>query len=297
MSAKAGEAIRSGCTAEQTSWRNPGTVSSAVRHPPPGFVGSLEDVDGHAGTGQRQGRDEPIGPGTHYDGVRSPHSDVTASAPCLPRAPMTGIGLSVNRHSVRSTSASSRSGRWWKSATFRAPARVAEPDRVLGRGVPEGPLGLRPPRSGGGSRGSAGPRRVPARVPPRGTRPCPRGPRRAQSGSGPGCRQPTERPSLTRKPDRAPALVGHLQGEDAESLGLERASRDEAEAPVAAQLVRPDREERRRHHPGQQGLGVGVLVLPGQQQASPRASSRSPAVKKGSPCTWSQCRCVRRMVP
>ena len=41
MSRKNGDAMRSGWTAEHTSWWNPGSVSSSVRHPPPGTLGAL----------------------------------------------------------------------------------------------------------------------------------------------------------------------------------------------------------------------------------------------------------------
>ena len=45
---KNGDASTRGWTAEHTSWRNPGRVSSSVRHPPPG-TGPFEDLDGQAG--------------------------------------------------------------------------------------------------------------------------------------------------------------------------------------------------------------------------------------------------------
>ena len=85
MSRKAGEASRSGWTAEQTSWRKPGSVSSAVRQPPPGLVGGLVDVDGQAGPGQRQRGDQPVGAGADDDGIRSPHRCITARTVASPR--------------------------------------------------------------------------------------------------------------------------------------------------------------------------------------------------------------------
>ena len=92
MSAKAGEASRSGWTAEQTSWRNPGRVSSAVRQPPPGSSGGLVDVDRQAGPGQVSAATSPLGPGAHDDGVCVPHGSVTASdvVPPRPRSPAPG---------------------------------------------------------------------------------------------------------------------------------------------------------------------------------------------------------------
>ena len=57
-------------------------------------------------------------------------------------APITGTGLPANRHRVRSTSASLRSGRWWKSATRRAPAMVPSRDRVFGGRMAERPFGF-----------------------------------------------------------------------------------------------------------------------------------------------------------
>ena len=59
---KNGELSAAGWTAEPTSWRNPGSVSSAVRTPPPDRVGGFEDADGVAGTGEGDGGGEPVGP-------------------------------------------------------------------------------------------------------------------------------------------------------------------------------------------------------------------------------------------
>ena len=57
-----GDASPAGCTAEHTSWRNPGSVSSAVRTPPP-IVGAASSTRTlKAGAGRDDGRDEPVGP-------------------------------------------------------------------------------------------------------------------------------------------------------------------------------------------------------------------------------------------
>ena len=58
---KNGEARAIGCTAEQTSWKWPGSMSSAVRSPPPGVGGRLVDVHLQSGAGQGHRRGEPVG--------------------------------------------------------------------------------------------------------------------------------------------------------------------------------------------------------------------------------------------
>ena len=90
MSRKTGEATRSGWTAEQTSWRKPGRVSSAVRHPPPG-VRRLEDVDRQSGPGQGERREQSVGAGP----TTTASARLTGSSQCQrrrSRAPMTGTG-------------------------------------------------------------------------------------------------------------------------------------------------------------------------------------------------------------
>ena len=75
--------------------------------------------------------------------------------------------------------------------------------------------------------------------------------------------------------DRPAALVRDLPGLDGEPLGLELAGRHRGERPVTPQLSRRDREEGRRHHPGQQPLSRPASVAGGpalvrQQQPDPR---------------------------
>ena len=52
---------------------------------PARLVGRLVDVDGQAGPGQGERRDEAVGPGTHDDGVCVPHRLVTVPASSPPR--------------------------------------------------------------------------------------------------------------------------------------------------------------------------------------------------------------------
>ena len=65
--ANAGERRASGSTAAQTSWRKPGSVSSAVRQPPPTRCRSL--VHGHVEAGLRElhRAREPVRPGADDD--------------------------------------------------------------------------------------------------------------------------------------------------------------------------------------------------------------------------------------
>ena len=142
-------------------------------------------------------------------------------------------------------------------------ARRTRPPR--GRRIPRPP----PPRPGGARRGSGGRRRAPARARPRGTRRSRRARRRAPSGSGRGCRRRTSDPSLTRNPSVRPPLCGTSTASTVNPSASKVPHGNEAEPPVAAELVRPDGEERRRHHPREQGLGVGVVVLCRQEQRHP----------------------------
>ena len=66
---KNGEATVSGTIVEHTSWRNPGSVSSWVRVPPPIVRRGLVDPDRATGPGQGQGRGQAVGPGADDDRV------------------------------------------------------------------------------------------------------------------------------------------------------------------------------------------------------------------------------------
>ncbi len=70
MVRKNGDAAVSGRIVEHTSWRNPGSVSSSVRVPPPIVGGRLVHADGPAGAGQREGRGEAVGARPDDDGVK-----------------------------------------------------------------------------------------------------------------------------------------------------------------------------------------------------------------------------------
>ncbi len=59
---KAGEARSSGWTAEQTSWRNPGSVSSAVRHPPPGSSAASYTSTARPARARTSAATNPLGP-------------------------------------------------------------------------------------------------------------------------------------------------------------------------------------------------------------------------------------------
>ena len=66
-----------GWHAEHTSWRKPGSVSSLVRVPPPISSCAFEDQHRDAALRERNGRREPVRPGTDDD-------DVGISARMLP---------------------------------------------------------------------------------------------------------------------------------------------------------------------------------------------------------------------
>ena len=70
--------------------------------------------------------------------------------------------------------------------------------------------------------------------------------------------------------DRSPTLVRYVEGEYLEPLDREHLAWKEAEAPAAAEGGGCDRKEGRRHHAGQQCLGVAAVVLGRQQQVNPR---------------------------
>ena len=98
-SRKAGEARSSGCTAEQTSWRKPGSVSSAVRHPPPGSSGRLVTSTASPARARVSAADEAVGPGSPTTTASGASHRFDHSASVSPSsAPITGTGPSANRH-------------------------------------------------------------------------------------------------------------------------------------------------------------------------------------------------------
>ena len=56
-----GDATAAGCTAEKTSWRKPGSVSSSVASAPPERRRGLDDEHGAPGARERDRGDEPVG--------------------------------------------------------------------------------------------------------------------------------------------------------------------------------------------------------------------------------------------
>ena len=191
-----------------------------------GLVGSLVDVDRQAGAGQEERSDQPVGTGTHDDGIRAPSSAGHSAQGQRLRGPddwHRALGEAAQRPLDLGV------GALRPMVEERHPARPRHGPRARPRTRrPHGRTTLRPPppRTGGGRRGSGGRRRGPARAPPRGTRRCLRARVRAPSGSGRGCRRRDEWPSLTRKPDGVPALVGDIEGADAEALGRRRCRRE-----------------------------------------------------------------------
>ena len=295
-SPKAGEASSSGCTAEQTSWRKPGSVSSAVRHPPPGSsAASTTSTDSPARASVRAAtrplgpapttiastpltvrsfRIRPLGPTRRRPSCHS--GSVSPSS-----APITGTGPSANRHSVRSTSASTRSGRWWNSTTRRAPARAPSLTAYSAAAWPKDPSA-----STSSARRWASwikqidvagqlERRLVVLADPVGSRTQ----RRRLVIGDVGQRGPAV---ADTEPDGAPALVRDVECGDREPLGLERAFGKGGKRPVAAELGRSDREERGGHHPRQQGRGVRLTPLRGQQQRHPGVASVTAAEERES---------------
>ena len=66
---KNGDVCASGRIVEQTSWRNPGSVSACGPHPAADVGGGFVDPDRAPDTGQRDRRGESVGPGADDDRV------------------------------------------------------------------------------------------------------------------------------------------------------------------------------------------------------------------------------------
>ena len=233
---------------------------------PSGLVGSFEDVDGQAGAGQGEGGDQPVGPGSHHNGVGLPHrrecrpflgsqhryGAVGEARQGLFDLRVGAVGSMVEQHHELCAGGS------------------AEPDGVFGRRVAEGSLGrhfLRTEVSVVDQHIDVA-RQLERRrvVLPDASGPVAERSRAVVGDVGDG-RTAVGHP----EPESAATLVRNLQGRDDESLRVEGAEGDEAEPPVSAQFARFDREERRRHHAGQHGLGVGVVVLDRHQERHPCA--------------------------
>ena len=299
---KNGEAPRRGCTVEQTSWWNPGRVSSSVRHPPPGVSAPSMTSTSQSGAGQGQRGRQPVGARAHDDGVGPPHR--------ASQHELHAVGGADHRHGrCREPVDEARRGRIvgavgpvMEERDLVRPGPASELDRVVGRGVAEGGLGRPAPRAGGGRRGSARRRRAPARGRPGGTHPTRRARLPARSGSGRGCRRWSERPSLTRYPTVRPPLWGTSLAIDREThrrrirrrrrrrAATRRTSSSRAgcRAGWGRAAATSSGPARSRRPPRPLGAG-GASVT--------RESGWSPLSKNGSPCMWSQCRWVRRMVP
>ena len=117
--------------------------------------------------------------------------------------------------------------------------------------------------------------------------------------------------------ERRRAVIGHI-GERrvavADAIAERRAAlvRDSSAAPLkpsAFSRSRSDRSPRSSRRAARSAVGKcgGDMTWPGRSALAPsscsgssrltRDPSRSPPVKNGSPCTWSQCRWVSRIVP
>ena len=107
-----------------------------------GLVGCLVDVDRQAGAGQDERGNQPVGAGTHDDGVRRPHRCVTALTVSVSAAPMTGTGLSANRQTVRSTSAVGALRPVMEERDLTRARHGPRAHRVLGGRMAERPFGL-----------------------------------------------------------------------------------------------------------------------------------------------------------
>src|SRR5579862_8007762 len=126
-----------------------------------------------------------------------------------------------------------------------------EPDRVLGRGVPEGRL------RGYLFSGQLSVVNEQVRVAGEldrglmvGAEPVRPGP---EAGGAVVGDVSEDRPAVAHPVTEGPAaLVRDLPGLDGEPFRLVRSRRDRAELPAAPQLAGPDREERRRHHLAEQ---------------------------------------------
>ena len=199
------------------------------------------------------------------------------------------MGTPAKRLTVRSSSSSVRSGRWWNSTTRRAPGRSPSPTAYSAAAWPKSPR-RRPPRPAGGRRGRGGPRRAASS--------------RAASWYAPSRRAVPEdgRAVVGQVGDRRPAvadtvaerlsaLVGDLDGAALEALRPRTARGYEAEPPVPAKLRGRDREEG-----GDIMRSATLRAVPSSSPGRSRVT-RVVAVarrEEGSPWTWSQCRCVSR---
>ena len=67
-----GEATPNGCTAEHTSWSTPGTVSSALRVPPPMVSAPSSTVTERPAWASAHRGGQPVGPGADDDRVERP---------------------------------------------------------------------------------------------------------------------------------------------------------------------------------------------------------------------------------
>ena len=83
---------------EQTSWRNPGSVSSWVRVPPPIVGGRLDDVDAPTGAGEGDRRGEAVRPRADDDRVERA---VGHGAACVSGGSPIAVGTSSRDGSAR----------------------------------------------------------------------------------------------------------------------------------------------------------------------------------------------------
>ena len=106
-SCRNGEAAAIGWTAEQSSWRTPGTVSSLVRVPPPIVSAASSTVTSHPLARQRHRAGQPVGAGADDDRVAQMAFATRFSSPgfLTPGPPVTSTGKSndSSSHGWRST--------------------------------------------------------------------------------------------------------------------------------------------------------------------------------------------------
>src|SRR5580692_10717025 len=271
---KNGDALASGCTAEQTSCQNPGSVSSSVLQPPPGVAAPSMTCTDRPALAMVSAAASPFGPEPtttastpselkdlalrghdHFgQGGTARHLAVDRGDPAghLVERGVGAAGLVMGQHDPP------------------RPGPPAEPDRVVDRRVAEEGLG--------GDLVGEQERVVQQHVgaarelerggvilaPPLWSRP-------ERRGAVVGQVRDHARPVADPVTERRAALVRYRPRLDREALGLQLPGRDGAEGPRAAQLARPDREVRRRHALGQRLLRAGAVVLLGQQQADPRS--------------------------
>ncbi len=116
--------------------RNPGSVSSAVRQPPPASADALEDLHRSPARASVSAAASPFGPGAHDDRVRSGHSETTSPSAARrdrhPAVPQPGgqllqLGVGAVRLVMQ------------QDHPPRARGRRGQSDRVLGGRVPERP--------------------------------------------------------------------------------------------------------------------------------------------------------------